>query len=996
MTRELEIISKENEAYGLQMLEDLYEQKIIPREKKPYIINYKKSVGPYMALDNKDGHRYLLDASSQIASLSLGFNPTALFGVAHHMEAWTNDLYSENSRDIIKAFEGFLKRKCGHDGLRVSFTNSGSESNETALLMAYNKRTNKSAKKVLALEGSFHGRMLTSLFSTWNKTKREPFQIEDFESIFSPYPEMKELTNDVYASSEMLKVFENPFHEKFDKRVQELTSKTEDKLFSEEIKCLLDTHNKLSSGDIFAILIEPMQCEGGDKYASSRYYNLLTILAKAHGVKIIFDEVQTGFHLGRDFFWFKTFKMKDSKNNEIFPDYLSSAKKSQTGFVLSFLGDYHPNDEINYTSILRGFYQGLITDQQSENIHKIEEYVTEKLNGLNEKYSQFSCPRARGIAFSIDCENNEQVMAFIKKRFDLGLLIYPAGLKTLRFRLNTAWKESEINYLFESLDMLAQFVFNDKEFEAPKKFTSSLKDDSTDMYKWHEKLVLAKKDGIANKEATQFAQDFFNEKNIQLETITSENFSSYKEDIIKIENEVYEPTRRTDISKFERVVNTDLFVAIAIKKDNELIGISFGGQLAKFSDERGMRRARFFNNPAALYMLDTTIINKYQGQSLGRYLKYSFELIAISKGAEYIYGRNRDMLAGSMLNTNISLGAIPEIYVEEDYLDDLKYRNVYIYRSNLRWKPNYESIISKSNNAPLSHISISDLSSEFITLNIPGIVNKVCLSNFISETYIDATKKLAANLPKELRYIFSSSGHSECMDKVYKSLYYVNKNDKKKIANKVLTLGEHNFGQNSMLAYSISYPTLAHFPTHAVNGISLNTIEEELASGKYLAFFINISDLILNCHEDKAYGSAEQALIKIKAICQKHNVYIVYNQTCEFEYSDETTPDALIKYLGGQMGVCALKEELRVDKPLMMISTWDGDEYSLCAYNKSLELKQESLESFSSYGIEQLNKNLINVTSKTPLSLRKLFPVNGVYSLSPAESNYLKDTLENL
>ncbi len=1006
MTEKLEIITKANEEHGLGSLESLYSKGIIPREKKPYIINYKKSVGPYMALDKKDGHSYLLDTSSQIASLSLGFNPTALFGVAHHYEAWTNEKDSENSREIIKAFEDFLKRKCGHQCLEVSYTNSGSESNETALIMAYKRRKFTKARKVLAFEGSFHGRMLTSLFSTWNKKKREPFQIPGFETVFCSFPQMLRTKNDFEATKKQLELFENSNHRDFldllNKEIDKANLDKENQLYHQELISLKEVYTEIQKEKIFSIIIEPMQCEGGDKYGSSRFYNLLTILAKSQGIEIIYDEVQTGFHLGRDFFWFKSFNMKDSEGQEVFPDYLTSAKKSQTGFVLAFNGEKSINSEINYTSILRGFYQGLITDQQKEKILNLENMVVENLLKLNKKYKEFSYPRARGLAFSIDCENNEQVMSFIKNRFSLGLLIYPAGDKTLRFRINTAFKKEEIEYLFNALDKLAAHIFNGEELSIDKFFSPSKINSVDDMYKWHEKIVLAKKNGIKEEDALAFASDFFKDQSIEFKVINSDNFKEYKEDIIQIENDTYEPLRRTSIEKFERVVGTKAYVAIGLVKDKKLIGISFSGELRSFADERAMRRVKYFEHPGALYMLDTTVIKEYQEQGLGRYLKYSLELIAISKGLDYIYGRNRDVLAGSMLNTNISLGAIPELYASEDYLDDLDYRDVYIYRSNLKWPSLDEKLKMKLSRSPYSPLAKSEIDDDFIKENMPSLINKVCLSNFISNNYINQTNKLVQTLPKDLRYIFSSSGHSECMDKVYKSIYYKNQSTSNK-PTKVLTFEGHHFGKNSMLAHSLSFPENSHYPVKAINDLSLKKFEEELNSGEYLCVYLDIETLI-DEHNSKKIDLTS-FLKNVKELCTKSNVSLVYDETVNHYGLDkewlssnpELLPDAMIIYLGGQMGICAMKEELRISDPLMMISTWDGDEYSLVSSVHALESDPTKLnENHKLNDIEYLGDNLILVGENIPYRLKKLFSGPGRYSLSNGEINLLNEHLKEL
>ena len=75
-------------------------------------------------------------------------------------------------------------------------------------------------------------------------------------------------------------------------------------------------------------------------------------LAKAFSVPVIFDEVQTGYHLGREFFWHKQFNLKDSQNNMISPDYIVCAK-AQIGLVISHC-DEKSNEEFSTASFFRG------------------------------------------------------------------------------------------------------------------------------------------------------------------------------------------------------------------------------------------------------------------------------------------------------------------------------------------------------------------------------------------------------------------------------------------------------------------------------------------------------------------------------------------------------------------------------------------------------------------------------------------------------------------
>ena len=119
--------------------------------------------------------------------------------------------------------------------------------------------------------------------------------------------------------------FEKSWLKQWERKDSLETPKSKDELENLEISCLEKVREKLNSSEIFAIIIEPMQCEGGDQYATNRFYSALMSLAKTFEVPIIFDEVQTGYHLGNSFFWHRQFDLTDSKGKILQPDYVTAA-----------------------------------------------------------------------------------------------------------------------------------------------------------------------------------------------------------------------------------------------------------------------------------------------------------------------------------------------------------------------------------------------------------------------------------------------------------------------------------------------------------------------------------------------------------------------------------------------------------------------------------------------------------------------------------------------
>jgi acetylornithine/succinyldiaminopimelate/putrescine aminotransferase len=938
------LINDQDKQYAEKKLKHFYSADRIPAEKKAYLTHHQGSSGPYLGIEAEDGStHYLMDAASQIATLGLGFGPNAFMGVGHHLEAWANQKNSKQFKKARESFENFLKRKTGWSEMTSIFCNSGAEANEIALGQAYKRRFNQSANKVLAFEGSFHGRMLVSLASTWNKSKREPFAWPGLDSVYCPYPEL----NDDQIHLAFPKDWRCYWENCIDANVSTPSSWNNDPVLKLEVDCLYKVQKELQSGQIFAIIIEPMQCEGGDRYSSDRFQTALALMANAYQVAIIQDEVQTGFHLGKEFFWHKEFNIKNEAGTEVPPDYLICAKKSQIGMVLSPHRFSYPrqSEQFHVASALRGYIHGLALDQAQTKIHHIEKICRQHLDILLSKFpNDLARPRVRGISFAFEINNKDHVMEFIKKRFDHGLLFYPAGEKTLRFRLNTAYSDQHIAFLFQEIEAMANEIFLNKKIETPIKAPPAQESKEALMYQWHHlilkyQLKTLKNDTVSSDSVIKDIQEILEKMNCpgKLKLINKDNFSTYKDSIIQMEEAVYEPTRQTAIDIFEKTAASKDSVCLCLEDESkgELVGIAFSGPLSLYPLERGLRIDPDFDNPKVLYTMDTTIAPIHQGKGLGSVLKYSLSLLALAKGAIKTKGRNRDKLAAGMLNINLSLGAVEDFYLKEDYPDFEKHRDVLYYCVGLPWKQLPLNLSSRTD-APFGTNYINE---EHIIENLPYMNNKVCLSNFVSLRFLEHMEKISSQMPKNLQHCYSASGQSECVDKIAKSIRYT-----KEKAGAMLTFEGHYFGLGSFLSRDLSSNKDNFFPvTHLPHPSKENEdqviklLEKQIQSEDIMAIWIEPTS-------QKSLQSVSHNFLKqLKEISQKNNIPLVYNETASQQYAyskdyyfasldSSLTPDAIMCFLGGQAAIVGIKEDLFVKKPLMMISTWDGDEFSFAQY----------------------------------------------------------------
>ena len=223
-----------------------------------------------------DGKRYL-DFLCGLAVTSLGHSHPV---VAEAISAQANELlHVSNLFANPRALEAALKvnalllETTGHEG-QVFFCNSGAEANEAALKLA-RKFGGRGRHGVISAYGSFHGRTLATLAATGQPAKHEPFH---------PMPDgfRHAAYNDIAA-----------------------------------LEAAIDP-------TVGAVLLEPVQGEGGVVPADVQYLRDVRALCDERGLLLIMDEVQTGF--GRTGEWF------GFQHSGVVPDVVTMAKAMGNGF----------------------------------------------------------------------------------------------------------------------------------------------------------------------------------------------------------------------------------------------------------------------------------------------------------------------------------------------------------------------------------------------------------------------------------------------------------------------------------------------------------------------------------------------------------------------------------------------------------------------------------------------------------------------------------------
>ncbi len=239
----------------------------------PLDITFKHGEGVY--LWDTENKKYL-DALCGIAVCGLGHAHPA---ITKTITAQAGKLLHTSNLYQIEQQQHLADQLCEISGMsRVFFSNSGAEANEAAIKIArlYGHKKNIDNPGIIVMENSFHGRTMATLSATGNRKVQAGFEplVQGF--IRAPY-------NNIDA-----------------------------------IKNIAENNN-----NIVAILVEPVQGEGGINIPDADYLNQLRDICDRHDWLLMLDEIQTG--MGRTGEWFAF------QHNKIQPDVMTLAKALGNG-----------------------------------------------------------------------------------------------------------------------------------------------------------------------------------------------------------------------------------------------------------------------------------------------------------------------------------------------------------------------------------------------------------------------------------------------------------------------------------------------------------------------------------------------------------------------------------------------------------------------------------------------------------------------------------------
>src|SRR5437899_4898099 len=390
------------------------------------VLDQEKSRGSYL-YDAANGHR-LIDLYGFFGSMPIGFNhpyfdqPEVQRDLLRAAKAKVanSDVYSEAYAEFVETFA----RVAGLPPLeKYLFIEGGALAVENTLKAAMDWKVRKNmaaghgerGTQILHFRHAFHGRSgYTMSLTNTDPRKTDLFAKFDWPRVSCPcidfsLPESKRKAD-----------------------VLEREQKAEG-----EIREFIQQRGI----DICAIIIEPIQGEGGDNHFRGEWLQKLRKICDENDILLIFDEVQCGMGVtGRN--WC-------CEHFDVLPDLLALGKKAQACGVMAGPRIDEVKDNAfrlpsrlnstwggNFTDMVRSTYFLRIVEGEHlvENAAKVGAYFLDRLRDLQREEPTISAARGRGLFLAFDLPDPKTREEFWKGFFDLGVLTLRSGENSIRFR----------------------------------------------------------------------------------------------------------------------------------------------------------------------------------------------------------------------------------------------------------------------------------------------------------------------------------------------------------------------------------------------------------------------------------------------------------------------------------------------------------------------------------------------------------------------------------
>ena len=370
-----------------------------------------------IALVNGDG-RYVEDAEGTKYLDFFGGILTTMSGynvpeVVEAIKAQADKMLHTSTLYLIESQIELAEKIAAVSGIpdaKVFFTNSGTEANDAALMLATQRRK---SNQVLALRGSYHGKSHSAVAITgqrsWSSTGLSPFNVTYVHGGYRYRSPFGHLPDDQYTAA-----------------------------------CVADLENMLevaTAGDVACMIIEPIQGVGGFITPPDGFFGAMKAVLDRYGILLISDEVQTGWGRTGEHFW-------GYQSHRITPDIMTFAKGLGNGLAMAGviasaeLMDSLPANSISTfggnplsTAGALANLDYVLTHDLQTNAYKVGNHLKNRIDGLGERSEIIGEVRGKGLMIGIEMiepgsknPNKAAASAVMEAAKAHGLLIGKGGM----------------------------------------------------------------------------------------------------------------------------------------------------------------------------------------------------------------------------------------------------------------------------------------------------------------------------------------------------------------------------------------------------------------------------------------------------------------------------------------------------------------------------------------------------------------------------------------
>lgn len=422
-----------------------------------FFVDFEKSTGNYIA---DSDNNMILDLFMQIASLPIGYNHPAIIEALKNpsnQNIFVNRpaLGSFPPLDFVDKLQNVLLSIAPEGLKQVQTMACGSCANENAFKAAFfwhqarhrggklptkedlencimNKGPACPDLSILSFKGSFHGRTLGVLATTHSKAVHKQ-DVPTFDWPIAKFPDYK-----------------YPYEENVEYNQQQ------DHDCLKDVEECIDFYNNEKKKPVAAIIVEPIQSEGGDNYATPFFFQSLQRIAKERDITFIIDEVQTGLGATGKLWAHEHFDLPHS------PDMMTFAKKMQTG-------GYYYKDELKVDSPYRVYntwlgdpirivyLEAIVKSMKRDNLIELTrntgDYLLEGLKKYCKDYPHLiNSARGLGTFTALNGADASVRDKIVVKLRNNGILTGGSGNKTLRLRPSLIFTKRHADIFLDRLN----------------------------------------------------------------------------------------------------------------------------------------------------------------------------------------------------------------------------------------------------------------------------------------------------------------------------------------------------------------------------------------------------------------------------------------------------------------------------------------------------------------------------------------------------------------